>query len=319
MPNPLILAGLIGAGFYYLNKSKSKTTSKISQTPQDSGIIITNCSSIKFTNKEKFIKYLEKTFNDSIKSKQIYDLDYTDLETLNLIIETVYKKIAPSCYDLFKKRSYKTKEQMLTSVIIFLLIWNQYIKTFLDDGVSNPKLWEKNFASQQDFQIWLGSILSNFDKSIHEDFIKFKLSLDNVIEEVYKIIGKDLAHSSLDNPDNFSKLQINDITEETFQKLVIEGSIDENVLVDFYANWCVICKPLNEMLTTLPFDFIEKGKTRFYKLDIDANPNLKAAYNVEAIPYLVIFKNGLVIGTFKGLPNNKDILMSWITNPTISS
>lgn len=307
MPNPLILAGLVGAGFYFLNKSKSKTSSKISQPSQDSGIIITNCSSIKIIDIEKFSWFFMKTFNDTIKSKQIYDLDYTDFDTIDLTIKTIFKKIAPGCYDLFIKKNYKTKEQLITVAVLFIFIWNEYVGQFFANGK-----WKSNFATQIDFEIWANKIITKFDDQFKADITKFGITIEDILNKASNLLGEKIQGS--ESP----KLQINDITEETFQKLVIEGSIDENVLVDFYADWCIPCKQLSEMLSTLPFEFIEKGKTRFYKLNIDLNPNLKGLYKVEAIPYLVIFKNGLVIGTFKGLPNNKDILMSWIINPTIA-
>ena len=64
------------------------------------------------------------------------------------------------------------------------------------------------------------------------------------------------------------------------------------VLVDFYADWCGPCKMLAPVLEGLS----EKmDKVTFYKVNVDASSDLAGRYGIQAIPNLVIFKDGKAV------------------------
>lgn len=75
-------------------------------------------------------------------------------------------------------------------------------------------------------------------------------------------------------------------------------------LVDFNATWCGPCKmqaPILEELSEASDDY------QIYGLDVDQSPDIAGQYNVNAVPSLMIFKNGVLKETLVGF-QAKDVL-----------
>ena len=65
-----------------------------------------------------------------------------------------------------------------------------------------------------------------------------------------------------------------------------------NVIVDFYAPWCMPCGELSLNLKKLKVD---KEFVKIYKVNIDENPDLQAIYAKPQIPTILYMKNGKVL------------------------
>lgn len=91
------------------------------------------------------------------------------------------------------------------------------------------------------------------------------------------------------------------INEGNFEDEVLKS--EKMVLVDFYADWCGPCKMLSPVIEGLA----EKmEQVNFYKLNVDASSDIAGRYGVQAIPNLIIFKDGKAVDQITGfVPENE--------------
>ena len=89
-----------------------------------------------------------------------------------------------------------------------------------------------------------------------------------------------------------------EVTDQTFQRLVIEESHRRPVVVDFWAAWCAPCRMIGPVLERLAGEY--GGKFLLAKLDVDANPQVAAAARVQSIPAVKAFRDGAIVEEFVG-------------------
>ena len=89
-----------------------------------------------------------------------------------------------------------------------------------------------------------------------------------------------------------------DVTDATFETEVINRSHQTPVVVDLWANWCGPCKTLGPILEKVCD--ATGGKVVLAKVDVDQNPGLSQAFQVQSIPAVYAIKDGKVIDGFMG-------------------
>ncbi len=89
-----------------------------------------------------------------------------------------------------------------------------------------------------------------------------------------------------------------DVTDETFNAEVVARSRTVPVILDLWAEWCGPCKQLGPILERLATE--ANGEFVLARVDVDANPQLSVALQVQSIPMVVAVVAGQVVDGFLG-------------------
>ncbi len=96
------------------------------------------------------------------------------------------------------------------------------------------------------------------------------------------------------------------VDASNFDRVLAENT---NVVVDFWAEWCMPCRMIAPIIDELAREYA--GKVVFAKLNTDENPSVAARYSISAIPTLIFFKNGKPVDQVVGaLPKGE--LKRWV-------
>lgn len=96
---------------------------------------------------------------------------------------------------------------------------------------------------------------------------------------------------------------------ESFQQIINSG---KPVLVDFFATWCGPCKAMSPIIESVAKDM--QGNARILKIDVDKNRSIAAKYNIQAVPTLLIFKNGNVVWKHPGGIDKQSLVNSLMSH-----
>ena len=89
-----------------------------------------------------------------------------------------------------------------------------------------------------------------------------------------------------------------DVTDSTFQTDVMEQSMIVPVVLDLWATWCGPCKTLSPILERLADEYA--GRWVLAKVDVDANPGIAQAFQVQSIPSVFAVIGGRPLPLFQG-------------------
>ncbi len=89
-----------------------------------------------------------------------------------------------------------------------------------------------------------------------------------------------------------------DVTDQSFQADVLERSATVPVVVDLWASWCGPCTTLGPMLEKAVAD--TGGAVELVKVNVDENPRIAEAFQVQSIPAVFAIRDGQVVDQFIG-------------------
>jgi len=136
-----------------------------------------------------------------------------------------------------------------------------------------------------------------------------KLKTENQNQHVpSNVIKNNFIHTStILNSTNFN---VQD--EDDFKERVLQSKVP--IVADFHADWCGPCKLLGPRIEAE----VDKhsGKILLAKVDIDDMPEIAIQYKINAVPSVILFKNGLEVDRFVG--NLDDDLLAHFVNKETS-
>lgn len=93
------------------------------------------------------------------------------------------------------------------------------------------------------------------------------------------------------------------ITKENFEDEVTKS--EKNVLLDFWATWCGPCRMVSPIVDEIAE---ENPDIKVGKINVDEQPELAGAFQIQSIPTLVSVKNGVIADVAVGARDKKSIL-----------
>ena len=96
--------------------------------------------------------------------------------------------------------------------------------------------------------------------------------------------------------------KITELDDSTFDKFL--GT--ENVVVDFWAEWCGPCQMMMPIVSEAAKQL--KDKVKFAKVNVDESPELAQRFQVMSIPTLILFKGKEQVDRIVGAVDTEEII-----------
>ena len=91
-----------------------------------------------------------------------------------------------------------------------------------------------------------------------------------------------------------------EVDDSNFNEEVL--SAKEDVLVDFYATWCMPCKMLSPVVDKIAENM------KVCKVNIDEAGKSVSNYMIVSVPTLIAFRNGEEINRLSGVTDEEEIM-----------
>ena len=95
----------------------------------------------------------------------------------------------------------------------------------------------------------------------------------------------------------------------SFQELLQNSP--KPVLVDFYATWCGPCQMMSPILEQVGTQM--RDRLQVVKIDTDRYPNIASQYAIQALPTMVLFRNGQPVSKIEGVHQANQLIQHLTT------
>lgn len=114
-----------------------------------------------------------------------------------------------------------------------------------------------------------------------------------------------------------SESNIVNLDLQNFQQVLLEGSKEKLIIIDFWADWCEPCKQLMPVLEKLAMQYSEQ--VILAKINCDEQQELAAQFGIRSLPTVAFFKDGQPVDSFGGVKTEgeiREILTKHLPSPS---
>lgn len=99
------------------------------------------------------------------------------------------------------------------------------------------------------------------------------------------------------------------VTDATFEQLVVQKSADVTVVIDLWAPWCGPCRTLGPIIEKVIDE--TNGTVVLAKVNVDENPRISETFRVQSIPAVFAVRDRKIVDSFVGaIPEGQ--IRSWV-------
>jgi thioredoxin 1 len=106
------------------------------------------------------------------------------------------------------------------------------------------------------------------------------------------------------NGECMASANVIELTDANFDAEINGGDLP--VVVDFWAPWCGPCRMIAPLIDEIADE--KKGSVKVGKVNVDDNPATAAKFRIQAIPAILIFRNGEKKAQVTGLTSKGDLI-----------
>ncbi|MCP1339172.1 thioredoxin [Idiomarina sp. M1R2S28] len=114
-----------------------------------------------------------------------------------------------------------------------------------------------------------------------------------------------------------SESNIVNLDLQNFQQVLLEGSKEKLIIIDFWADWCEPCKQLMPVLEKLAIQYSDQ--IILAKINCDEQQELAAQFGIRSLPTVAFFKDGQPVDSFGGVKTEgeiREILTKHLPSPS---